>query len=82
MRELEIGEWRDEEFEQRDDVLRLQRAEKPAVARSDERDLGGAQGALVDREMRAAPHEDHDVAPLDAAERLASHDRRQSARLS
>ena len=73
MRELEIGEGRDEEFEQRNHVLRLQRVEQPAVARGDERNLGEAQRALVDREVRAPAHEDHDVAILDAAEHLASH---------
>ncbi len=70
MGKLEVGERRDQEFQQRYDVLRLQGLEEPALSRSDERDAGVAQRALVDLEMRSPPHQDHEVAVVGGASLL------------
>ena len=61
VRQAQVRERRDQEFEQRHHVLRFQRRKEPALTRSDVRNGRGPQRLLVDGEVRAPLDEDHDV---------------------
>jgi len=67
LRQREIGKRGDEEHQQCLHVFRFQRVEQAAAPGTDEGDVARAQCFLVHREVGAAAHQHHDVAPGRAA---------------